>query len=420
MRCFDKNGAFVSDVLKPGAELPELAVRSTGITLYQMARLLGAEAPWRRPSDWSLAISEAEDTGRRGKVDLRGCCDAANVIGKPLVSILIPAYNAEEWIEETIHSALAQTWEPKEIIVVDDGSNDRTLEMARRFEFESVEVVSLMHQGAASARNKAFMLSHGDYIQWLDADDLLAPDKIARQMEAVHECNDERTLFSASWGQFMYRPDRTRFVPSALWCDLSPADFLLRKLEQKIYMQTATWLVSRELAEAAGPWDTTLLSDDDGEYFCRVLLASNGVRFVPEARVYYRSVGTMRLSYVGISDKKLEALWRSMQLHMHYLRSLDDSSRARAACIQYLQNYLIDFYPTRKDIVEYLHETASELGGGLHAPHLRRKYSWMKPIFGWRAAHRAQLLLPSLKWSVLGLWDKIAFGIDGRNFVRND
>ena len=49
-------------------------------------------------------------------------------------------------------------------------------------------------------------------------------------------------------------------------------------------MQTATWLVSRELTEVAGPWDARLLSDDDGEYFCRVLLASNGVHFVPRGK----------------------------------------------------------------------------------------------------------------------------------------
>ena len=54
-------------------------------------------------------------------------------------------------------------------------------------------------------------------------------------------------------------------------------------------MQTATWLVSRELAEAAGPWDTRLLGDDDGEFFCRVLLASEGTRFVKESKVYYRA-----------------------------------------------------------------------------------------------------------------------------------
>lgn len=337
-----------------------------------------------------------------------------------LVSILIPAYNAEKWIGDAVRSAVSQIWKPIEIIIVDDGSTDQTLRIAREFESKSVHVITQENQGAAAARNKAFSLSSGEYIQWLDADDLLSPDKISKQMEKAGQVEDRQTLFVTAWGEFMSRPHRARFVPTGLWNDLSPAEFLLRKLEQKIWMQTATWLVSRELTEAAGPWDTALLSDDDGEYFCRVILNSNGIRFVPEAKVYYRSVGTMRLSYVGASDRKLEALWRSMQLHIGHLRSLEDSARARAACIQYLQNYLIDFYPMRKDIVAQLHQTASELGGRLHAPRLRWKYSWIKPIFGWRAANRAQLLLPSIKWSALRLWDEMLFNIERTRLTENE
>jgi glycosyltransferase involved in cell wall biosynthesis len=86
---------------------------------------------------------------------------------RPLVSILIPAYNAERWIADTIRSALAQTWEPKEIIVVDDGSQDRTFTIAQQFASKDVAVVTQRNQGAAAARNKALALSQGDYIQWL-------------------------------------------------------------------------------------------------------------------------------------------------------------------------------------------------------------------------------------------------------------
>ena len=97
---------------------------------------------------------------------------------KPLVSILIPAYNAEETIAYTLQSAIAQIWQRKEIIVVDDGSKDRTAEVARRFASKELAVVSKENQGAAATRNHALRLSQGDYIQWLDADDLLAQDKI--------------------------------------------------------------------------------------------------------------------------------------------------------------------------------------------------------------------------------------------------
>jgi len=136
---------------------------------------------------------------------------------------------------------------------VDDGSTDGTLAVARQFESETVRVVTQKNQGAAATRNAAFSLCKGDYIQYLDADDLMGPEKIASQMEALGQSPDKRTLLSGSWGNFMYRYYRTKFIPSAVWCDLSPVEWLLRKMRLNLYMQTASWLVSRELAEAADP-----------------------------------------------------------------------------------------------------------------------------------------------------------------------
>ncbi len=119
---------------------------------------------------------------------------------KPLVSILIPAYNAEKWLADTLRSAIAQTWDRKEIIVVDDGSKDQTLAIARQFESDCLKVFTQKNQGAAATRNRAFSLSKGDYIQWLDADDLLAPEKIAKQMEALGDSPNKLTFLSGSWG----------------------------------------------------------------------------------------------------------------------------------------------------------------------------------------------------------------------------
>jgi glycosyltransferase involved in cell wall biosynthesis len=138
---------------------------------------------------------------------------------RPLVSILIPAYNAGPWIADTIKSALNQTWLRKEIIVVDDDSADQTFEVARLFASNTVAVVSQENQGASAARNGAFELCQGDYVQWLDADDLLSPDKVAKQMAAAQECQDKRRLLSSGWGYFMYRPSKAKFIPTPLWCD---------------------------------------------------------------------------------------------------------------------------------------------------------------------------------------------------------
>jgi glycosyltransferase involved in cell wall biosynthesis len=331
---------------------------------------------------------------------------------KPKVSILIPAYNAEVWITDTLHSALAQTWEPKEIIVVDDGSTDRTLAIARSFESPQLRVIAQENQGASAARNTALAACTGDYIQYLDADDLLAPDKIEKQIEALGPAPSSRTLLSGSWGRFMYRYYRTEFVPSALWCDLSPVEWLIRKMQMNLYMQTATWLVSRELAEEAGPWDTRLLVDDDGEYFCRVLLACDKVQFVPEAKVYYRTSGPSSLSYIGHSDRKKVALLCSLELHIQYIRGLEDSPRVREACVTYLQNWVYFFYPDRPDLIRQVEKIAENLGGKLQLPTLSWKAVWISTLFGRQRAKRAQVFLARLKWSLGRLWDRVLYHLE--------
>lgn len=326
-----------------------------------------------------------------------------------LVSILIPAYNAQEFLAQAIRSALAQTWREKEIIVLDDGSKDRTLEIARGFESQGVKVFAQANQGAAAARNRLFELSKGDYIQWLDADDLLSPDKVERQMREALRDNDPAKLYSCAWGRFLYRPWRARFTPSPLWQDLSSAEWLILKLENNTYLQTACWLVSRQLTEAAGPWNTQLLGDDDGEYFARVLLGSSGVRFISGPRVYYRAAGAGSLSHVGRSDRKMEAQWRSMELTIGHLRQLDDGPKARAALVRYLQDWLVVFHPWRPDLVEKAEDLARNFGGSVERPRPRWKYAWIGVLAGPKALLYAQAVLPSVRHSATLRWDRILY-----------
>jgi glycosyltransferase involved in cell wall biosynthesis len=326
---------------------------------------------------------------------------------EPLVSILIPAFNAERWLPDTLRSAIAQTWEHKEIIVVDDGSADKTLAVARQFESGNFRVVQQENQGAAAARNKAYSLCQGDFIQWLDADDILAPGKLSRQLDKLDRLPSRRSLLVSAWGKFLRRYDRAQFVPTSLWRDLSPRDFLFHKLMDNAFMQTATWLVSRELTDAAGPWDTRLLGDDDGEYFCRVLLASDGTRFVPEARVYYRAHLAPSLSFIGHSPTKIEAHWLSMQLHIKYLRSLENSERTRLACLKYLERGLIYFYAERPDLLREVETLANDLGGALPVPRLSWKYAWIKTLFGWRPAVRMQDWSRKCRWSIQSSFERV-------------
>jgi glycosyltransferase involved in cell wall biosynthesis len=334
---------------------------------------------------------------------------------KPLVSILITAYNAEDTIAYTLQSAVAQTWPRKEIIVVDDGSTDSTAEVARGF--KEVRVVSTENYGLSGAQNNAFPLSQGDYIQYLDADDLLAPDKIERQLAALREFDSKRVLLSSPWAPFYYRTRHARFVRNSLWQDLSPVEWLSTAMRENIHMQNATWLVSRELAETAGPWDTRLQFDQDGEYFCRVLLASNGTRFVPGTGIYYRASGANSVSFIGNSDKKKDSLLLTMKLHLQYLRSLEDSERVRKACLAYIQTWCRNFYPERPDLMQEAQQLAATLGSHLEVPKLSWKYLWIQKLFGFAAAKRASQRWNHYKSSVIRSWDKALFRLEGGNLA---
>src|SRR5262245_48239324 len=112
-----------------------------------------------------------------------------------LVSILIPCYNAERWIAEAIESALAQTWGEKEVIVVDDGSTDRSLDIIRQFDGR-IHWEAGPNRGGNVARNRLLELARGEWLQYLDADDYLQPAKVARQIEFARTHPDGDVIYS--------------------------------------------------------------------------------------------------------------------------------------------------------------------------------------------------------------------------------
>ena len=309
-----------------------------------------------------------------------------------LVSILIPAFNAERWIARTIESALAQTWPAKEIVVVDDGSADRTLAIARGFGGRGVRVIAQANAGAAAARNAALRAAQGSYIQFLDADDLLHPHKIEAQLRGAEPGRQSRVLLTCRWGRFLARPEQARFAPDTLWQDLSPADWIVAKFTDNRFMFPASWLVSRRVADAAGPWNEALSLDDDGEYMCRLVAASQQVRFVPDAECYYRIGNAGSLSSQR-SDRALLSGFTSMRLCIEHLLALEDSERTRHACVRLLQDNLAHFYPEKTDLVDQCRRIARKLGGDLTPPGERFHFMLFRGIFGWR---RAKLLRSAL------------------------
>ncbi len=310
---------------------------------------------------------------------------------KPLVSILIPCYNCEKWLAETLDSALAQTWQNIEIIVVDDGSIDNSLAILKTFKSQKTKVIHQLNRGASAARNKALKECQGDFIQYLDADDLLASEKIEQQVQLLTREENLNCIASGKWARFYHTPTEAKFVHEPVWNDMSPVDWLVCSWEGGGMMHPAAWLVPRDVAEAAGVWNETLSLNDDGEYFCRVVLASKGVKFCSEAQTYYRS------GIPGsLSRSQSNAAWKSglntLELCTNYLLAQENSSRTRHACATKFQRFIYSTYPHELDLVHQAEREVHRLGGSNLKPEGGYIFKLFYKTLGWKTAKRIQKL----------------------------
>ncbi|GAB1544822.1 hypothetical protein NUACC21_74980 [Scytonema sp. NUACC21] len=307
---------------------------------------------------------------------------------KPLVSILIPCYNADPWLAETLQSALAQTWQYKEIIFVDDGSTDRSLAIAKEFENTRIKVICQNNRGASAARNRALQEAQGDFIQYLDADDLLAPDKIECQLQLYQQTKSEY-LLSGEWARFYNSPTEAKFIPEPVWNDMSPVDWLVCSWEGGGMMHPAAWLVPRTIVEKAGLWNENLDLNDDGEYFSRVVLASQSVKFCLGAKSYYRS-GILGSLSGRTSRESWESGFLALKLCTSQLLAKEDSWRTRHACATAFQRFIYSVYPDALDLVQRAEAEVQFLGGSDLKPLGGRFFQILSRFVGWKFTKRTQ------------------------------
>jgi len=308
----------------------------------------------------------------------------------PLVSVLIPAYNAEHYLAEALESVLVQTWPNVEVIVVDDGSRDATLEVARGYESQGVKVIAQPeNRGQTAALNRALEESHGDYIQYFDADDVLAPQKIEAQVRRL-EAEPPGTIATAAWARF-YGDDlgTANFEVFNDWHDYEePLTWLIDDWTGQGTMPPGSWLYPRTVVEMAGPWHEALTLNNDMEYFTRAVLASTKIAFCEDARWYYRS------GHESLSGQKSERALRSqfevIRLSTERVLEVEDSARTRHACAGYWQSFLFLAYPDVPELVEKAERRVRELGGGDRKASVSRPFRPVRDLIGWKPALRLQ------------------------------
>jgi glycosyltransferase involved in cell wall biosynthesis len=311
------------------------------------------------------------------------------MIQNDLVSIIIPVYNSEGYLEETLRSAINQTWPSKEIIIIDDGSTDQSLALAKQYEGPDLKVFSQVNRGAGAARNAGYHKSKGQYIQFLDADDILSEDKIEKQVRAL-EGNPEKAAVCNTWiftenledascsdQEYLFNTDKPEAFFITLWGGGN---------SQKPYMiQTSAWLLPRNLIERGGLWNESLARDQDGEFYARIVLQGNGVIYTPGVMNYYRKYYKQDNITSMKQRKHLESMLLAADLKAGYLLDKKPHSNARLAIATQYKWVAFSAWPLWKDIARKAEQKSREYGGS--------HYNWLlgnpliellKKIIGWK------------------------------------
>jgi glycosyltransferase involved in cell wall biosynthesis len=200
----------------------------------------------------------------------------------PLISVIIPAYNSEKTIGETIESVLQQTFSDFELIVINDGSTDATLEIASGIRDPRIKVFSYTNAGGAVSRNRGFSHSSGEFVAFLDADDLWTSDKLETQLKALEE--NPQAAVAYSWlnaidesGKFLRRGNH-RTENGDIYAKL----FLIPFVESG-----SNPLIRRQAFIGIGGFDESLTASQDYDLYLR-LAARYEFIAVPSAQVLYR------------------------------------------------------------------------------------------------------------------------------------
>lgn len=305
------------------------------------------------------------------------------------MSVCMPCHNAERYVGEAVESVLNQTYKNIELIVVNDGSTDRSGEVLEGYRDRGVKVISEKCGSASKARNRAFREARGEYIKFFDADDLLAPRTIEAQLARLAGQTD--ALATGRWGRF-YNDDLQTFQisPEANWKDMAATDWLVESyIGCRGMMQVGMFLLPRNLVERSGPWNENLTLIDDFEFFSRCICSSQKVLFCAEATLFYRSGMRGSLS-VQSSRAARESECEALLAGTGHLLALRSDVRAKLACANVCQHLIYDLYPKHPDLQKRLARRVADCGGARIDPSGGRYFQILRHLTGWKIARRLQ------------------------------
>lgn len=303
----------------------------------------------------------------------------------PLVSILIPLFNAENYIEDTIAKALKQTYPNIELIIVDDHSTDNSFQLAQKYNSKNVRIYKNPKKGGNSARNYAFEKCNGEYIKFMDADDYCTDDLIEQQMKRILEDGDNNT-FVFSPVKMLY-PDGYLFLPPReIDRDYTPGiELLIDIWRGKGWNCPHCHLMHRDLFIKSGGWNEAIIKNQDGEFFARVAAKASKALSVNNVFAIWRQTGN------GVSTKmSLNAqasMLKTYDIISHLIINYKDNDDIRHSCAKYIGGFIYNNYPQISVLMPKVYEILNFLNQPIILPD-RKVLKILRIFLGWKIALR--------------------------------
>ena len=258
-------------------------------------------------------------------------------------------YNVAPYIEECIDSVLSQSYQNLEVIIVDDGSTDQSKEIVSRYEDSRIRIVSQNNMGASAARNKGISLATGDYIQFLDADDILDKHKIEEQMKVFNYYEPtSRIAVFGRWKMINQEEGQSTITHSYDF----PPDIIVDMMRLSTSTYPHCWLLSKEVIKSVGPWDESYTLNDDGAWFSRVISNVDKLIYCPSALSLYRDTPAS-LSKIRTRRSLESEMWAYIAIAEIAWRSqITDKADVIYDFLERKANFYYPFYKEYREIAK--------------------------------------------------------------------
>ena len=307
-----------------------------------------------------------------------------------LVSILIPMYNSENYIEKTIQKLEKQTYKNIEIIIVDDHSTDNSFYVAQKHASKNVHVYLNPQKGSNFARNYAYKQSKGEYIKFLDADDECSDGMIEKQLKCLQNHGTNNSVVFSTL-KIIYDDGRKDNFIRLIDKDYIPAiELLIDMWKHHQWNCPHCHLMHRSLFEKTSGWNESLLKNQDGEFFARIYSIADKAIFEPTEYAIWNRKNTGTISN-NHSEKAELSVVESYKIIAKLILNYCDNLNNRTICAKHIGILLYVLYPQKKIASQRIIETLNQLNLPILLP-TRNITKFIEYLFGWKFSVRFQKL----------------------------